>query len=216
MFPNAGPGAILRAAEYEAFATRTWGGGGGAARGGPPPKQRGGERGGGPPPPEWCIWCGSDTDLDQSVTLLRTYLKNHRARQDLFNQAWLLWASKGLDGLLTPDERKTVIFELLELQQADGGWRLASLGTFARHDGTPQETASDGYATAFVLHVLQSVGVSKGDPKIAQGLDWLIANQRPTGEWPASSVNKSRDPTTHVGRFMSDAATAYAILALSH
>ena len=77
-------------------------------------------------------------------------------------------------------------------------------------------TESDGYGTAFVLHVLQTVGVSKDDPKIALGLSWLRANQRPTGEWPASSVNKERDPTTHVGRFMSDAATAYAILALRH
>jgi len=159
---------------------------------------------------------GSDADLDQSVSLLRNYLKIHRARQNPFNQAWLLWASKGLDGLLTPDERQTVIRELLEIQQSDGGWRLASLGAFARNDGTPQDTASDGYATAFVLHVLQIVGVSKADPKIAQGLDWLRANQRPTGDWPANSVNKARDPTTHIGRFMSDAATAYAILALSH
>ncbi|HUX88241.1 MAG TPA: hypothetical protein VMW65_14660 [Chloroflexota bacterium] len=159
---------------------------------------------------------GSNTDLDQNMLLLRSYLKDHLARQNLFNQAWLLWASKGIDGLLAPDERKTVIRQLLAEQQADGGWRLASLGSFSRHDGTPQDTASDGYGTAFVLHVLQTVGVSKDDPEIALGLSWLRANQRPTGEWPASSVNKERDQTTHVGRFMSDAATAYAILALSH
>jgi squalene-hopene/tetraprenyl-beta-curcumene cyclase len=159
---------------------------------------------------------GPDADLDQKVKLLRTYLKDHRAGQNLFNRAWLLWAASGLDGLLTSEERKSVIAALLEAQQADGGWRLASLGSFVRGDGTPQDPASDGYATGLVLHVLQTAGVPKSDPPIAKGLSWLRANQRPTGEWRANSLNKQRDPTTHVGRFMSDAATAFAILALSH
>jgi hypothetical protein len=67
-----------------------------------------------------------------------------------------------------------------------------------------------------VLHVLQTASVPKDDPAVAKGLAWLRANQRPTGEWRGSSVNKQRDPATHVGRFMTDAATAYAVLALSH
>jgi hypothetical protein len=159
---------------------------------------------------------GADADTDQKVSLLRGYLKDHRAEQNLFNRAWLLWASSGLDGLLTPEERKAVVGELLGKQQADGGWRLASLGAFVRGDGAPQDTTSDGYATGLVLHVLQTAGVPKDEPQVARGLNWLRANQSPTGEWRGSSVNKKRDPATHVGRFMSDAATAYAILALSH
>ena len=148
--------------------------------------------------------------------MLRGYLQAHRAGQNVFNRAWLLWAAAGLDGLLTPEERRAGIGELLERQEADGGWRLASLGGFVRGDGTPQEATSDAYATGFVLHVLQTAGVPKAAPKIAKGLSWLRAQQSPTGEWRGSSVNKQRDPTTHVGRFMTDAATAYAILALSH
>ncbi len=159
---------------------------------------------------------GTDNELDQRVQRLRGYLKEHRSEQNLFNRTWLLWAASGLDGLLTPEERQALIEELLARQEADGGWRLAALGAFVRSDGTLQETTSDGYATGLVLHVLQTAGVSKKDPKIAKGLSWLQANQRPTGEWVTSSVNKKRDPATHVGRFMSDAATAYAILALSH
>ncbi|HLJ11370.1 MAG TPA: hypothetical protein VKU82_09275 [Planctomycetaceae bacterium] len=159
---------------------------------------------------------GSDAEIRQKVTLLRGYLKDHLAGQNLFNRAWLLWAARALDGLLTLDEQTVVIADLLKTQQADGGWRLAALGVFSRGDGTPQDETSDGYATGLVLHVLQTAGVSKNDRGIANGLSWLRENQSPTGEWRGSSVNKQRDLATHVGRFMSDAATAYAVLALSH
>jgi hypothetical protein len=159
---------------------------------------------------------GADAAVDRSLVLLRNYLKDHRTEQNLFNRIWLLWAACGIDGLLTADERTAAIGDLLEAQQPDGGWRLASLGAFTRRDGTPQALGSDGYATGLVLHVLQMAGVSKESEKIAGGLTWLRTNQSPTGEWRAASVNKERDPASHTGRFMSDAATAYAILALSH
>ena len=49
-----------------------------------------------------------------------------------------------------------------------------------------------------------------------KALDWLVQHQdRESGRWITSSLNKRRDPTTVVGKFMSDAATSYAVLALT-
>jgi len=51
---------------------------------------------------------------------------------------------------------------------------------------------------------------------IGRGRGWLVNSQdTETGDWPASSVNKERAPDSFVGKFMQDAAAAYAVLALT-
>jgi squalene-hopene/tetraprenyl-beta-curcumene cyclase len=159
---------------------------------------------------------GADPDTDARVKLVQGYLKDQFPKQNLHNRAWGLWAATQVEETLTKAEKKKVIDELLDKQQADGGWSLPTLGTWIRNDRTAQETASDGYATGFVLHVLQTAGARKDDVKIASGLAWLKRNQMATGEWRGVSVVKKRDPASHTGKFMSDAATAFAVLALSH
>jgi squalene-hopene/tetraprenyl-beta-curcumene cyclase len=64
------------------------------------------------------------------------------------------------------------------------------------------------------VHLMRLAGLRRDHPSVARGLAWLRANQQPGGNWVGFSLNKRRDPKTHVGQFMSDAATAFAILAL--
>jgi squalene-hopene/tetraprenyl-beta-curcumene cyclase len=159
---------------------------------------------------------GRDAETDRGVELQRGYLRDHFAKQNLHDQVWALWAAARLDGVLAKDEQDQVMEQALGKQRDDGGWALPSLGPWIRNDGTPQEADSDGYATGLILHVLQTAGVPTGDSRIAKGLAWLKANQTASGAWHCASVVKRRDPESHVGKFMSDAATAFAVLALGH
>jgi squalene-hopene/tetraprenyl-beta-curcumene cyclase len=82
-------------------------------------------------------------------------------------------------------------------------------------DATPLDNASDGYATGLVTLALQRAGLTHTDPHVSRGLSWLSHHQdEKTGMWSASSLNKQRDPASDIGKFMSDAATSYAVLAL--
>lgn len=157
-----------------------------------------------------------DPALMPKVDLLRRYLNDKLDGQNLHNRTWALWAASHLDGVLHVAEKQAVIAQILAAQEEDGGWCLPKMGSYVRGDGTGQEMASDGYATGLVLHVLQRAGMPRDDPRVAKGLAWLRSNQADTGAWRTSSVNKRRDPTTNAGKFMTDAATGFAVLALSH
>ena len=158
-------------------------------------------------------------EVQASLTLLREYLNREFAAQTTMNRVLLLWATAKLPGLLEPDRQKTIIGELLETQQTDGGWSLSSLsGDWKRADGTPQETRSDGYATGLVTFVLQQAGISPENAKLKRGLAWLTANQDKTeGSWSAYSLNKNKENhiSPETALFMNDAATSYAVLSLT-
>jgi squalene-hopene/tetraprenyl-beta-curcumene cyclase len=162
----------------------------------------------------------TDANSQERLGSLRNYLRKHFASQNLHNRIWMLWAGARMDGLLTQEEKDQTIAQILAKQQASGGWSLASLGDFAHGDVKTQVKTPDGYATGLILHVLQLAGLSKENPQISKGLSWLRSNQDPTGAWRAMSVNKNRAPEStdpakaHVGKFMWDAATGYAVLAL--
>ena len=168
---------------------------------------------------------------EQRVKALHDYLRKNNEKQPLLSRAMLLWAASGAPALLTGAEQQAIVDALLRAQQEDGGWSTASLGAWKRNDGSPLDTRTDGYATGLVTFVLESAadpcgaglqGCGRGAeaPRhaeaVTRGRAWLVSHQdRATGTWFAASLNKQRDPASDAGKFMSDAATAYAVLALT-
>jgi squalene-hopene/tetraprenyl-beta-curcumene cyclase len=171
----------------------------------------------------------STPGIQDNLAHLRDYLNGESAAQSTLNRVFFLWASTKLPGLLAPEQRDAIISEILKRQQADGGWRLASItwrwngwslrsleNMWLREDGTPMEGKSDGVATSLMTLALQEAGVPRDNAQLKRGLSWLMSNQNAAeGFWPASSVNKRRHKSSDTGRFMSDAATAFAVLALT-
>ena len=152
-----------------------------------------------------------------NLARLRSYLDQEYTNQPLSNRLVLLWASTKLRGLVGEDRRARLIAELRDGQRSDGGWSLESLQQPANAWSLLRRLSnrSDGYATGLVTLVLARTS-GPTDARVASGVAWLVRNQnRSDGFWPAYSLNPAHDAEPDVARFMNDAATAYAALALA-
>jgi len=163
----------------------------------------------------------NDAKIAANLAALTAYLSGHYEAQPLLNKVVALWASKWFPGVMTAAQRTKLLDDLYALQRAEGGWSLTDLGTWKRMDDTALVTRQDGYATGIVVLVLEETTTPdrqlrvRAEKPVAMGIAWLKANQdKTTGAWPAWSLNKNRDPDSNTGKFMSDAATSYAVLAL--
>jgi squalene-hopene/tetraprenyl-beta-curcumene cyclase len=144
----------------------------------------------------------------EGVKKVREYLAKN-APPSLHHKGMLFWASKYIEGLMTPEEQKKTVDDLLALQKPDGGWAVSTFLPWKRGDGKEQDLeSSDGYGTGYVLHLARLGGIPATDDRIAKGIRWLKTHQRESGRWFTRSLNKD-------GRsFLTHAGTAFSLAAL--
>jgi squalene-hopene/tetraprenyl-beta-curcumene cyclase len=158
--------------------------------------------------------------LQTKLDALKKFLRSQSKDEPLHHRVLALWASSALPDVLTDEDRTKLIEEIRNAQETDGGWSIAKLGRKAQakdgwqSHGVYPDGISDGYATGLAVLVLKRARVPANDPKVQQGIRWLRTRQK-DGTWPANYPNRPRDPQTDVGKFMRDAATAFAVLGLN-
>ena len=150
-------------------------------------------------------------DVRERFADLLAYLKREAAGQPLHHRVQLLWASKWIPEAAA-GVRKEVIAELKKTQRPDGGWAVESMGPWRFRSAA----GSDSYATAFAATALLHAGAGKRDKTVRAALQWLRAHQDPaTGAWDSRSMNKEYPAGSMQSGFMRDAATSYAVMALT-
>ncbi|HVH28362.1 MAG TPA: prenyltransferase/squalene oxidase repeat-containing protein [Vicinamibacterales bacterium] len=177
------------------------------------------------------------TDSTHGIDRLRKYLSEKFSTESLHNRLWGVLASVSLENVLSRADRDALVPELQRLQNGDGGWSLDRLGGWQWNRRQPPfqppgtrdpsiTSLSDGYATGLIVYALVTAGIRADHPIVAPGVRWLAANQRPVRvgkeelpAWRAHSLNYDREHGGARGEpwrrlFMSDAATAFAALAL--
>lgn len=141
----------------------------------------------------------------QGVRKLKAYVQTNIEGVPLHDQTALLWGSSALEGLLSPAQAKDIAAALREIQRRDGSFAIGQL--MPGHAG--KSAKGDGYATALATLALCTNGLEPDAAK--DGVVWLRNNQQADGSWQGKSLN---GPGRTAERYMTDASTGYAVLAL--
>jgi hypothetical protein len=159
------------------------------------------------------------SDAQSRIRALADFLNDDLANRPGHVKLAVLWASTALPSILSDEAKRAIVDEVLKKQQRDGGWSLDALGPWSEHPSAPpslDRAGSNSYATAFTTYVLQQIADAGVRPSAARALDWLRTHQdRRTGAWPATSMNKTYPAGSMEEKFMQDAATAFAAAALA-
>ena len=148
-------------------------------------------------------------EVKERMAALSAFLHQPHEAQPLHNHLMQAWAS-GDEKL-----RARTAARAFEQQRPDGGWTMEGIGPFKPHPNAPAvKPGSNTYATAFTTYVLMQCGVPASNPAMAKAIDWLRTHQSEHGYWYADSLNKEYKPDSMEIRFMRDAATGFASLAL--
>ena len=143
---------------------------------------------------------------------IRRYVGDHPP-PSAYQRGMLLWAAVYVPDLATAQQCASIVEELRQLERPDGGWCLSDLLTDDETNRTGKFAASrpcDGYGTGFAVFALRNAGVPADDPTAEARDRWLKANQRASGRWFQSSF------VGRPGNLISNSATAWAVLALTH
>ncbi|HEY3595201.1 MAG TPA: squalene--hopene cyclase, partial [Polyangiaceae bacterium] len=98
--------------------------------------------------------------------------------------------AKGTDRNAQQAAAKRGLDWLLAMQSKDGGWaafdadnnwNFLSTVPFADHNAMLDPTCADN--TGRVLEALAAHGLSKDNPAVKQGIEWLVRNQQADGSW---------------------------------
>ncbi len=170
----------------------------------------------------------SEPQTQVHLQQLEQYLRRQYATQPLVNHIYILWLSSKLPSLLPVADRKALLEAIEDKQRSDGGWSLSSLDPRSQKQSSEwprlkeelkevvNPDDSDGYATGLVVVTLEDSGTDRQDKTVRRGIEWLERHQENDGSWWAHSLNEKRDPQSDIGRFMRDAATSYAVIALEN
>ena len=153
--------------------------------------------------------------LDASLHRAGAFLNDNFDQQSLHSQMQAARAGAANPLLLTAARREAVVAQVIGKQRADGGWSLASLGTWRTKSGVLNDPAvlpSDGYATGLAILVLLENGTPATSPSLIAGRLWLESHQADNGAWPLASLNSPQASFNNA--IITDTSTAYALLAL--